>query len=64
MPLQATIAALVAWARATAARVAHDERGSVTETVILVAIFAALALAVGAIIVLKVTDKANSIPTQ
>jgi hypothetical protein len=64
MPLQATITAIVAWARATAARAAHDERGSVTETVILVAIFAALALAVGAIIGLKVTDKANSIPTQ
>jgi hypothetical protein len=32
--------------------------------VILVAVFAALALAVGAIIVVKVTDKANSIPTQ
>lgn len=64
MPLQATITALAAWARATAARAAHDERGSVTETVILVAVFAALALAVGAIIVLKVTNKANSIPTQ
>jgi hypothetical protein len=41
-----------------------DERGEVTEKVILVAIFAALAIAVGAIIVAKVTDKANSIPTQ
>ena len=30
---------------------------------IIVAIFAALALAVGAIIVLRVTEKANSIPT-
>ena len=64
MPLQATIIALIAWARATAARAAHDERGTVTETVILVAVFAALALAVGAIIVMKVTDKANSIPTK
>ena len=64
MPLQATITALIAWARATAARAAHDERGTVTETVILVALFAALALAVGAIIVMKVTQKANSIPTQ
>lgn len=64
MPLHATITGLAAWARATAARAARDERGSVTETVILVAVFAALALAVGAIIVLKVTDKANSIPTQ
>jgi hypothetical protein len=64
MTLHSTITVLVAWARATAARVSHDERGSVTETVILVAVFAALAIAVGAIIVLKVTDKANSIPTS
>ncbi len=64
MPLQATIAAAVAWARAIGARASRDERGSVTETVILVAVFAALAIAVGAIIVVKVTDKANSIPTQ
>ena len=63
MTLHITIATLVAWARAAAARASRDERGSVTETVILVAIFAALALAVGAIIVVKVTDKANSIPT-
>jgi hypothetical protein len=41
-----------------------DERGEVTEKVIITAIFAALAIAVGAIIVLKVTSKANSIPTQ
>ncbi len=40
-----------------------DDRGEVTEKVILVAIFAALAIAVGAIIVAKVTEKANSIPT-
>jgi hypothetical protein len=42
----------------------HDERGDVTEKVILVAIFAALAIAAGAIIVSKVTAKANSIPTN
>lgn len=35
-----------------------------TETVIIVAGLAALALAVVAIIVAKVTDKANSIPTN
>lgn len=40
-----------------------DDRGEVTEKVILVAIFAALAIAVGAISVVKVTEKANSIPT-
>jgi hypothetical protein len=39
-----------------------DEEGSVVEKVILTAIFAALAIAVGAIIVAKVTAKANSIP--
>jgi hypothetical protein len=39
-----------------------DEEGSVVEKVILTAIFAALAIAVGAIIVAKVTSTANSIP--
>jgi len=39
----------------------RDEEGSVVEKVILTAVFAALAIAVGAIIVAKVTDKANSI---
>jgi hypothetical protein len=38
-----------------------DETGTVVEKVILTAIFAALAIAVGAIIVAKVTAKANSI---
>lgn len=42
----------------------RDERGEVTEKVIIVAIFAALAIAAGAIIVAKVTAKANSIPTN
>ncbi len=40
---------------------AHDERGSTVETVVLTAVFAALAIAVGAIIVAKVTAKAHSI---
>ena len=52
----------VADQRLTAAR--HDERGEVTEKVILIAIFAALAIAVGVIIVAKVTAKANSITTD
>jgi hypothetical protein len=39
----------------------RGEEGSVVEKVILTAVFAALAIAVGAIIVAKVTDKANSI---
>ncbi len=38
-----------------------DEAGTVVEKVILTAIFVALAIAVGAIIVAKVTTKANSI---
>jgi len=38
-----------------------DERGSVVETVILTAVFATLAIAVGYIIVAKVTAKAHSI---
>ena len=38
-----------------------DEAGTVVEKVILTAVFAALAIAVGAIIVDKVTTKANSI---
>jgi hypothetical protein len=39
----------------------RDERGSTVETVILTAVFAALAITVGAIIVIKVTAKAHSI---
>ncbi len=38
-----------------------DERGSVVETVIITAVFAALAIAIGAIIVAKITTKANTI---
>ena len=38
-----------------------DDAGTVVEKVVLTAIFAALAIAVGAIIVAKVTSKANSI---
>jgi hypothetical protein len=55
------IAAMIA-TRLTAHRT--DERGEVTEKVIMTAIFAALAIAAGAIIVAKVTAKANSIPTN
>lgn len=42
-------------------RLDRNEEGSVVEKVILTAIFAALAIAIGAIIVSKVTAKANSI---
>ena len=42
-----------------------DETGAfTTETAIVTAILASLALAVGAIIVAKVTSKAESIPTE
>lgn len=46
-----------------AASLRGDRGAMTTETVIIVAGLAALALAVVAIIVAKVTDKANSIPT-
>jgi hypothetical protein len=52
------------WARVEIDRVRRDEHGMTTETVIITAILAALALAVGAIIVTKVTSKAESIPTD
>lgn len=44
-------------------QVRADERGMTTETVIITAVLAALALAATAIIVDKVTSKANSIDT-
>ena len=56
-----TIPALWAFARARIEMAKHDERGEITEKVIIIAVFAALAIAVGAIIVTKVTDKANGI---
>lgn len=55
---------LVVLARHRVALTRADQRGEITEKVIITAIFAALALAVGAIIVAKVTNKANSIPTE
>lgn len=60
MPMQ--IVALWTYLRARAgATSGFNEAGTAVEKVILTAIFAALALAVGAIIVAKVTAKANSI---
>jgi hypothetical protein len=52
---------LMALVRARAAEARRSEVGSTAEKVILTAVFAALAIAVGAIIVAKVTAKANSI---
>jgi len=46
------------------ARLVNDERGEITEKVLVTAIFAALALAAGAIIVGKVTQRAREIPVQ
>ena len=42
----------------------RNERGMTTETVIITAVLAALAIAVTAIIVAKVTGKAEDIPTE
>ncbi len=55
---------LVAATRQHLAAMRSDERGMTTETVIITAVLAALALGAGAIIVAKVTSKANSIPTE
>ena len=55
------IRALLAYLSARWVLTAADEEGSVVEKVILTAVFAVLAIAVGAIIVAKVMDKANSI---
>ncbi|HSS08351.1 MAG TPA: hypothetical protein VLL25_00600 [Acidimicrobiales bacterium] len=52
------------WLRARWETTRADERGMTTETVILIAIFAGLAIAAGAIIVAKVIGKAKSIPTS
>jgi hypothetical protein len=54
---------LLCWARSRW-DTARAEEGMTTETVILIAIFAGLAIAAGAIIVAKVLSKANSIPTS
>lgn len=65
--LRAQLAAMIVLAAlrdGLAARAARDERGEVTSTTIMIAVLATLALAVGAIIVAKVTQKANSIPVQ
>lgn len=55
---------LIRRARAEWVASRSDERGMTTETVIITALLAALALGVGAIIVAKVTAKAQSIPTD
>lgn len=42
----------------------EDERGEITQTVIIVALFAAAAIAISVIIIDKFTSKATSIPTD
>jgi hypothetical protein len=49
------------WLRGRVAATSADDRGEVVPWVIIVAVTAALAIAVGAIIVAKVTSKANNI---
>jgi hypothetical protein len=58
------IQVLLGWARWRWDAARADQEGMTTETVILIAIFAGLAIAAGAIIVAKVISKANSIPTS
>jgi hypothetical protein len=55
------IPVLWALARARIELARHDQRGEITEKVIIIAVFAALAIAVGAIVVAEVTRKAESI---
>jgi hypothetical protein len=58
------IAALWVAVRRLWHHIRFDERGETTEKVIITALFAALALTAATIITLKVTEKANSIPTS
>ena len=51
--------------RVMALRTQDDDRGNMTsETVIWIAVIVVAAIAIGAIIVAKITDKANSINLQ
>lgn len=55
-----------AWVVTAIARVRsdRDDRGEVAQTVIIVAILAAAAIAIATIIATKFRDKANTIPTE
>ena len=64
MILIGMVVPVVVAARWLRMRASADERGETTEKVIITALFAALALTAATIITLKVTDKANSIPTD
>jgi hypothetical protein len=45
-------------------RLHGGERGEITQTVIIVALFAAAAITISTIIIVKFTSKANTIPTN
>ena len=61
--IQMLTAWLSAFVHETRDRV-RDEGGEIAQTVILIAIFAAAAIAIATIIVTKFTNKANTIPTE
>ena len=59
--LSTQVAVVLAYVRARVGASPRLDEGSVVEKVILTAVFALLAISIGAIIVAKVTAKANSI---
>jgi hypothetical protein len=63
--IQQLIAWVSAYAHDTREKARADERGAVdlATMVIMIALFAAAAIAIAAIIINKFTDKANNIPT-
>ncbi len=60
----AALALVVVSNREVRERLRRDEKGEVTEKVIITALFAALALTAATIITIKVTERAESIPTE
>ena len=64
MTLLASLSYLISLFQLVSHAVRRTERGEVTEKVIITAVFAALAIAAGAIIVTKVMERANEVPTK
>lgn len=64
--IQQLMAWVSAYAQDARQRAREDERGAadLATVVILIALFAAAAIAIATIIIIKFTDKANSIPTD
>jgi len=64
--IQQLIAWVSAYAQDTREKARADERGAadLATTVILIALFAAAAIAIATIIITKFTGKANEIPTE